>query len=77
MKVKELRTALVGVDGDMEVLLRVMHDDGDGLAIGDAECAQVSAGCTDTECFIIDGGSIVIGNEELDDPIPHLTLVKR
>jgi hypothetical protein len=56
MTVFELRNCLAPMEPDLEVILRVSYDDGDGLALGSVEKVAVDAGCTDTDACVIDGG---------------------
>jgi hypothetical protein len=53
MKVKELRNALEGVDGEMEVLVRsqLLNDD---LVLCALVEAQPDAGCAEDEMFVLD-----------------------
>lgn len=66
MTVKELRAALAGLDGSMEVVLRVRMHDGDDLAIGGLESVSVDAGCTDHDACVLDGDETTSSKHEDD-----------
>lgn len=55
MKVKDLREAIRDVDDEMVVLLRVSNEDGEDQFMCSPSGAMPDPGCTDTECFMIDG----------------------
>ena len=55
MKVKDLRTALEGVDDEMVVLLRVNDEDGGEQFMCSPSGAMPDPGCSEVEMFIIDG----------------------
>jgi hypothetical protein len=55
MKVKDLRAALVDVDDDMVVLLRVSNEDVGEQSMCSPSGAMPDPGCGEVEMFIIDG----------------------
>lgn len=58
-----LRAALVDVDPDLEVILRVADDEG-LTYLGTLTSANVDAGCTDTPAMLLDGAVDEIEGEE-------------
>jgi hypothetical protein len=77
VRVRELRAALVGVDDDMEVILRTADEPDCGewsLIVCGVEHAGPDAGCTEREAFVLDGNTGVVqeypNDEEDEAPAP-------
>jgi len=71
MTVDDLRTALAGLPGDLEVVVRATEerDDGDVFVVAGLQKADVESGCDDDDALILTAEDVI------DLPAPHVRLV--